>query len=420
MFNDLSIGKRMLVACSVVVLLFSTTFVLVGISLANLGEDVKRMHDQTQIAATQYQATSHMADSTLAGILEASRSATNMMIIGGGISALMAAIFGVWIVLGLKRQLGGDPAYVAEIVSRVAAGDLTVRVRGAADDTASLLSAVRNMVDNLTALHLNVQTNSDNVNASSRQIASGNAELSRRTEEQAAILEETAASMEELLAAVQRNTETARLASQLAQGANDIAEESGRSVEMLVATMAAINESSRRIEDITSVIDGIAFQTNILALNAAVEAARAGDQGRGFAVVAGEVRSLAQRSATAAKEIKSLIGDSVSKVNAGSRQVKDAADGIGDVVTSVHLVATQMKDISGSTTEQGVSIDQVNRAMTRMDTVTQQNAALVEQAALAAEAMQEQAAALMVAVSMFKVESGRDIARGKRLPSAPQ
>jgi len=213
--------------------------------------------------------------------------------------------------------------------------------------------------------------------------------------------------MEQLLTAVRQNAESARHAYQLSQGTCDVAEQSGIAVEKLVATMLSINESSRKIESIIGVIDGIAFQTNILALNAAVEAARAGEQGRGFAVVASEVRHLAQRSAAAAKEIKQLIGVSVEKVGVGSMQVKDAADTIGDVVTSVQLVASLMKDISAATTEQSLSIEHVNTAIVQMDGVTQQNAALVEEAAAAAESMNDQSVALMKAVSLFKLKAGR-------------
>jgi methyl-accepting chemotaxis protein len=274
-----------------------------------------------------------------------------------------------------------------------------------ANDTGSMLFAVKDMVRRISGIVAAIRSSTESITVASHRIASGNADLSQRTEMQASGLQQTAGSMEELLSAVRQNAESARHAYQLAQGSCDVAEQSGAAVGKLVATMTSINESSRRIEDIISVIDGIAFQTNILALNAAVEAARAGEQGRGFAVVAGEVRNLAQRSAAAAREIKQLIANSVERVAAGSGQVKDAAGTISDVVTSVQLVASLMKDISATTTEQSASIEQVNTAIVRMDEFTQQNAALVEQAAAAAEAMEDQAAVLMRAVSSFRLEA---------------
>jgi len=439
MLSDMSIGNRMLVACSVVVLLFSSTFLLVGLSLSNLTENVQQIREQilplltkeTEIAGRSgvaHQLANETegfasdikksygeqakfrelqlaeANNVVVGMLDASRSTMNLMIVGGVISALMAAVFGVWIVLGVREQLGGEPAYAKEVVSSVAEGDLTVRVQTHINDTSSLLYAVKGMVANLTDICIEVRTNSEFISSATQEVASGNAELSQRTEEQAASLQETTSSMAELLTNVRGNAETAQQANKLAQGTCKVAEDSGQLVERLVETMDGINASSRKIENIISVIDGIAFQTNILALNAAVEAARAGEQGRGFAVVAGEVRNLAQRSAMAAKEIKQLIGDSVGKVHIGTSQVKEAAEGIGDVVTSVELLASLMKEISTATAEQSVSIDQINTAITQMDEVTQQNAALVEQDAAAAESMQEQAVALMRAVSLFKLE----------------
>lgn len=405
MFSDLSIGKRMLIACSVVVLLFTSTFTAVAVSLAHLGEEIqKQAHAGAGVG--QEHAAGWMSEETARGALGAIESSMNLMMLGGMISASMAAIFGVWIVLGIRRQLGGEPAYAAYIVSRVAEGDLTVKPRVRANDNTSLVYSVQNMVENLIRLCLDVRANSDNVNRSSSEIAAGNVEMARRTEEQASILVDAEVGMKELRSAVQRNTESTRLAYQLAQGANEIAEQSGSAIGMLVETMGGINTSSKKIEDIVGVIDGIAFQTNILALNAAVEAARAGEQGRGFAVVAGEVRNLAQRSATAAREVKSLISESVNKVNAGTLQVKEAAEGISDVVTSVHLVASQMKEISDSTAEQGASIVLVNQAMAKMGDVARHNSAVVEQAGAAAGEMQQQAEALRAAVSMFRLDAG--------------
>lgn len=346
-----------------------------------------------------------------ASIMSDTQSAIDMMIIGGLVASLSAAFFGVWITRGVLGQMGGEPAYAAEVVKRVADGDLTIEVNIKASDNSSMLFAVKDMIRKISGIVVDIRNTTETISAASHEIASGNVDLSQRTEEQASSLEQTASSMEELLSAVRQNAESARHAYQLAQGSCEVAEQSGVAVEKLVATMTSINESSRKIEDIISVIDGIAFQTNILALNAAVEAARAGEQGRGFAVVASEVRNLAQRSAAAAKEIKLLIGGSMENVSDGSRQVKDAADTISDVVTSVNLVASLMKDISATTTEQSTSIEQVNTAIGQMDEVTQQNAALVEEAAASAESMQEQAEALLRDVSAFKLEAARTLSR---------
>lgn len=346
-----------------------------------------------------------------AGIVSNVQSTFSIMIIGGLVASLSAAFFGVWITRSVLGQMGGEPAYAAEVVKRVANGDLTIEVNVKPNDTSSMLFAVKDMIYKLSGNVANIRNTTESITTASQEIASGNTDLSQRTEEQASSLEETASSMEELLSAVRQNAESARHAYQLAQGSCDIAEQSGAAVEILVATMTSINESSRKIEDIISVIDGIAFQTNILALNAAVEAARAGEQGRGFAVVATEVRNLAQRSAAAAREIKQLIGGSMENVSVGSRQVKDAADTISDVVTSVQLVASLMKDISATTTEQSTSIEQVNTAIVQMEGVTQQNAALVEEAAASAESMHEQAEALLREVSAFKLEAVRTLSR---------
>jgi methyl-accepting chemotaxis protein len=246
----------------------------------------------------------------------------------------------------------------------------------------------------------------DTINTASKEIAAGNSDLSQRTEEQASSLEETASSMEELTSTVKQNAENAKQANQLAIGASDVAGKGGAVVSEVVVTMDSINESSRKIVDIISVIDGIAFQTNILALNAAVEAARAGEQGRGFAVVAGEVRNLAQRSAAAAKEIKTLIGDSVEKVEGGSKLVAQAGQTMEEIVSSIKRVTDIMAEITAASVEQSAGIEQVNLAITQMDEVTQQNAALVEEAAAAAEALEEQAQNLSVSVGTFKVDGG--------------
>jgi methyl-accepting chemotaxis protein len=254
-----------------------------------------------------------------------------------------------------------------------------------------------------------VRANTESITTAAQQIAAGNADLSQRTEEQASTLEETASSMEQLTATVKQNAENAKHANQLAANAAGIAVKGGAVVGEVVQTMTAISTSSRKIVDITGVIEGIAFQTNILALNAAVEAARAGEQGRGFAVVASEVRNLAQRSAAAAKEIKALIDDSVSKVEAGSKQVDQAGATMDEIVKAVKRVTDIMYEITAASNEQSTGIEQVNQAITQMDEVTQQNAALVEQAAAAAEAMREQAQGLARAVNTFKLAEGAQL-----------
>ncbi|MBL8507619.1 MAG: methyl-accepting chemotaxis protein, partial [Chitinimonas sp.] len=277
------------------------------------------------------------------------------------------------------------------------------------DETGQLIKALRSMNDGLLQIVGDIRTSVETINTASQEIAAGNIDLSQRTEEQAASLEETAASMEELTSTVKQNAENAREANRLAEGASGIAQKGGEAVGQVVTTMAEINESSKKIVDIIGVIDGIAFQTNILALNAAVEAARAGEQGRGFAVVAGEVRSLAQRSAAAAKEIKSLIGDSVERVTVGTAQVDRAGITMEEVVGSIRKVTGIMGDISNASAEQSSGIEQVNTAVTQMDEVTQQNAALVEEAAAAAGSLQDQARLLMEAVNRFKLDDVRSV-----------
>ena len=293
---------------------------------------------------------------------------------------------------------------VVRVAEALAAADLTQSIT---KDYPGLFGqtkdAVNTTVDNLQKLVVDVKTSVDSIGTASKEIASGNADLSQRTEEQASSLEETAASMEELTSTVKQNAENAKQANQLAHNASSVAVKGGSVVQQVVGTMSAINESSRKIVDIISVIDGIAFQTNILALNAAVEAARAGEQGRGFAVVAAEVRNLAQRSAAAAKEIKTLIGDSVEKVEVGTRLVDDAGKNMEEIVNAVKRVTDIMSEISAASNEQSQGIEQVNTAITQMDEVTQQNAALVEEAAAAAESLEEEAQSLTTAISVFKL-----------------
>jgi methyl-accepting chemotaxis protein len=325
-------------------------------------------------------------------------SAVWLAVIGAALSFVV-----VLLIRNVERSLGGDPGYAVEVARHIAGGDLGAEVRVREGDRDSLMAAMKAMRDALAGIVTQVRSGTDLIATASSQIASGNLDLSSRTEEQASSLEETAASMEELTSTVKQSAENARQASELAESAAGVADRGGEVVARVVDTMEAIRTSSGKIVDIIGVIDGIAFQTNILALNAAVEAARAGEQGRGFAVVAGEVRSLAQRSAQAAKEIKELIGDSVHKVGDGARLVLDAGATMQEIVASVNRVSSMIGAISSATREQGMGIEHINQAIAQMDQVTQQNASLVEEAAAASEAMQEQAAKLAQTVSVFRV-----------------
>jgi methyl-accepting chemotaxis protein len=343
---------------------------------------------------------------TARAMAEASASyafARNLMLAISAL-AIAVAIAGGWLITrSLTRQLGGEPDEAVAIASRIAAGDLATDIRLRAGDTDSMLFALKKMRDDLAVIVTQVRAGTDTIATASGQIASGNMDLSSRTEQQASSLEETASSMEELTSTVKQNADNARQANQLALTASGVATQGGEVVAQVVDTMSAIDSSSKKIVDIISVIDGIAFQTNILALNAAVEAARAGEQGRGFAVVATEVRSLAQKSAAAAREIKTLIGDSVEKVDAGSKLVAQAGSTMREVVASVQRVTDIMAEITAASNEQSAGIEQVNQAIAQMDQVTQQNAALVEQAAAAAGSMQDQAATLSQVVGVFRV-----------------
>jgi len=334
-----------------------------------------------------------------------------------GISLFVGIIVVSLIIRSLLKQLGGEPEYAAEIAGRIAEGDLTVTIEAKANNQSSLLFAMKRMSESLTNIVTDVRNTTESITVASKEIAAGNSDLSQRTEEQASSLEETASSMEELTSTVKQNAENAKHANQLAANASDIAVKGGQAVGEVVQTMASISTSSKKIGDIISVIEGIAFQTNILALNAAVEAARAGEQGRGFAVVAAEVRNLAQRSAAAAKEIKTLIGDSVDKVDIGSRQVDQAGVTMNEIVAAVKRVTDIMAEISAASDEQSTGIEEVNRAIVQMDDVTQQNAALVEQAAAAAESMQGQAEALKQAVWVFKLKTERGDVRAAPVKS---
>jgi methyl-accepting chemotaxis protein len=332
--------------------------------------------------------------------------------------AVALGLLSAWLV---TRSITQPLNAAVDVAKRVAAGDLTADIQaGSTDETGQLMQALKEMNDNLLNIVRQVRVGTDTVATASSQIANGNMDLSSRTEEQAGALEETASAMEELTSTVEKNAENARLANQLAMSASDVAARGGSVVGEVVDTMDGINASSRKIVDIISVIDGIAFQTNILALNAAVEAARAGEQGRGFAVVASEVRSLAQRSASAAREIKQLINDSVDKVDIGSKLVVQAGVTMDEVVSSVRHVTDIVAEISAASSEQSSGISQINLAITQMDQATQQNAALVEEAAAAAASLQDQAGKLLSAVSVFKLgEQQRMPMAVRRTASAP-
>ncbi|WP_175626293.1 MULTISPECIES: methyl-accepting chemotaxis protein [Oxalobacteraceae] len=327
-------------------------------------------------------------------------AAIQMMMVLGVLAAVGGIALAYWITHSITKPLHE----AVKIAQTVAAGDLTSVIDAKyKDETGQLLQALKNMNSSLIRIVGEVRHSTEAIAIASTQIASGNMDLSSRTEEQASSLEETASSMEELTGTVRQNADNARQANQLALTASSVASKGGEVVSQVVDTMGSINDSAKKIADIIGVIDGIAFQTNILALNAAVEAARAGEQGRGFAVVAGEVRNLAQRSAAAAKEIKHLIGDSVQKVNAGSRLVDDAGSTMQEVVASVRRVTDIMGEITAASQEQTTGIEQINQAVIQMDSVTQQNAALVEQAAAAAASLQHQAGSLAQVVGVFKL-----------------
>ena len=318
-------------------------------------------------------------------------------------AAALAIVVGYLLTRTLSRQLGGEPTQAQELASAITQGDLTQRIEVAAADNGSLMYRLSAMQQSLERLVSNVRQSSAAVSTASIEIAQGGLELSSRTEQQASALQETAATMEQLGTAVRNNAESAKRADQLAQGASAVASQGGEVVGKVVATMQGISNSSRKIGEIIGVIDGIAFQTNILALNAAVEAARAGEQGRGFAVVASEVRSLAQRSAEAAKEISALIGRSVVQVEQGTVLVDQAGKTMGNIVGSVQRVSAIVGEISTACAEQSLGVQQVSEAVSQMDQATQQNAALVEESAAAAESLKEQALQLVQVVSAFKL-----------------
>jgi methyl-accepting chemotaxis protein len=351
-------------------------------------------HENANIAETAKEAQQTYIDSR------------NQLLGLGVLAIAIACAVGYAIRRGLLNQLGGEPDYAAQIAGEIAAGNLGVKVAVAPGDNGSLMHAMAKMRDQLAGVVRDVRSSTDMIATASAEIAAGNQELSARTEQQAGALEETASSIEELTSTVRQNAENARQANQLAVSASDVAAQGGVVVAKVVDTMESINASAKNIGEIIGVINGIAFQTNILALNAAVEAARAGEQGRGFAVVASEVRVLAQRSADAAKEIKGLIDRSVVQTAEGSRLVGQAGVTMNAIIDSIRNVTDIMGEISVASAEQGAGIEQINQAVVQMDQVTQQNAALVEEAAAASAAMRDQALSLANVVGVFALDDG--------------
>ncbi|MEN4890791.1 methyl-accepting chemotaxis protein [Erwinia billingiae] len=343
-----------------------------------------------------------VAEGALAGT--EGNSAIQITLIFSALAILAAVLLGYFLARSIVRPL----REAVTIAENVAAGDLRTVIRvNSTDETGQLMQALKHMNENLLRIVTEVRSGTDLIHNASSEISAGNMDLSSRTEQQASSLEETASAMEQMTSTVKQNADNARQANELAALASKVASQSGDAVKQVVSTMEMINGSSRKIVDIISVIDGIAFQTNILALNAAVEAARAGEQGRGFAVVASEVRSLAQRSASAAKEIAQLIEDSVSKVDEGGKQVAKAGTTMEEVLSSVKSVTAIMGEISIASSEQSTGINEISMAITQMDQVTQQNAALVNQSASAAQSLQEQAEQLSRAISVFKVNDAQ-------------
>ncbi len=365
---------------------FLTDFKALEKEMTTISDDIQKYNVATQVTGGK------------------AESVGKKTIIVGSILALISLVLLAWIINHRRMAaLGGEPELAREIANIIASGNLSEEITVKAGDSTSLLAIMQKMQFNLRSLVWQIKTSAEEISNGAQEISAGNTNLSQRTEEQASSLEETASSMEQMASTVKQNAENAKQANLMAAEASHVATKGGEVVNQVISTMSDIHTSSKKIVDIISVIDGIAFQTNILALNAAVEAARAGEQGRGFAVVAAEVRSLAQRSATAAKEIKQLIGDSVEKVGDGTLLVQEAGTTMEEIVTSVKLVTDIVNEIAAASQEQSAGIDQVNNAITNMDEVVQQNAALVEQAAAAANSLEAKAHDLTDATSKFKL-----------------
>jgi methyl-accepting chemotaxis protein len=340
---------------------------------------------------------------------EVGRTFQLLMLVLSALAISIGGVIAYWITRDITRALGGEPGEVKQLADAIRNGDLFHTVQVRSGDSSSILAAMERMRDALREVVGSVRQHADGVSTASVQISQGNADLSTRTESQAASLQQTAASMDQLTGTVKQNSDSARQASAVATAAEQVATRGSETVQSVVDTMDGISASSERMAEIITVIEGIAFQTNILALNAAVEAARAGEQGRGFAVVASEVRSLAQRSATAAKEIKALIDDSVERVHAGSLRVRDAGATMAEILQSVRQVNGIMAEIAAASEEQSIGIEQVGQSIVLMDEATQQNAALVEQASAATRSLEEQAHALRSAVGVFRMRGSSPI-----------
>ncbi|MES2115063.1 MAG: methyl-accepting chemotaxis protein [Pseudomonadota bacterium] len=412
---NIKIGHRLTIAFSLTTVMLAVVVALGASALRTTAAELERSANERHAQiGLQQPIKDDAARQASADAAHDARLASNIMIalgLAGGVLSLLTAWY-------ITRGIVGPINHAVKVARTVAGGDLSSRIDvRSTDEIGQLSAALKEMNHSLIGIVQEVRGSTDAIATASAEIAAGNLDLSERTERQAGALEETASSMEQLTSTVKQNADHARQANALAQSASDVAGQGGAVVAQVVETMASINESARKIVDIISVIDSIAFQTNILALNAAVEAARAGEQGRGFAVVANEVRNLAQRSAAAAREIKALIGDSVGKVDAGARLVDEAGHTMGEIVASVRRVTDIMRDIAAASQEQLDGIEHINEAVTQMDQGTQQNAALVEQASAAAATMQERAAHLSDAVGLFRLSGAAPA--GTAAPTAP-
>ncbi|MYM82036.1 chemotaxis protein [Duganella sp. FT50W] len=376
----------------------------------------RRIVQDMAVLVAAEQKESDKASTTVEGYAS---SAKQMVMVLAAAAFVLSLLIAGLIKRLLLKQLGGEPAYAVEIAGRIAQGDLSINVEVVPSDKESLLFAIKGMRDSLTGIVSEVRHGTESITTASNEIAVGNADLSQRTEQQAQSLERVATAMEELTSTVKQNASNAQQANQLTQSASQVSQQGGEVMRQVTETMESINDSSKKIVDIISVIDGIAFQTNILALNAAVEAARAGEQGRGFAVVASEVRVLAQRSAQAAKEIKVLIDDSVSKVSAGSDLVEKAGATMHEVVSSVRRVTEIMAEITHASDEQSVGIQEASHAIGQMDGMTQQNTALVEEASAAAHELKDQASHLTEIVGQFKLDESASSRSARSEQAAP-